>query len=912
MSAVANLPRRDRSAPERLRLEIPQADDGFVGQDEVVSTLTTQLERGANVVIHGATGVGKTRLTNELLARARRTGRVTAYLRCNSASNAVPMGVFSPILAPNLRDRRDVGEVGEVREVSHHGGMISVQTLLHARSAVVALANERPPVLAVDDLHLIDTTSAAFLVELVDAGEIQLVATYLTGSFVPDPAGGLWHRGRAIRVALLSPTDADAVALAEQMAGAALADGTARRILELTRGNRLHLSVLMQSANDPGVFSKGPDGKLVLGAFQTAPGVVDFVRAKLAGLGNDLKTALEIIAMGEPMGIPEVESVTGLGAVAELEERGLVEVVANERRISVQITPPLFAEVIRAHASQLRKRALFRDLLNQAEKFNFRRKADLIRAAGWATQASISLPPEFGIAAARSAWFGQQPQVAGELARSLFDQDGTFEAGQIMSDVAFRAGLAETTERLTTALADSAGDGDQLVAATAGRALNRYWGLADLPGALDVLNQARPTLGSEEQLAELAATTATVLAFSGRAEEAIALAQPVLAGVFGRAKVHAVLSTNMALRYLGRADEAVAVVDAVKDLNLDRSEWLNMVAPMMLMAGRVAARRELGEFRSVEREALDLRTRGLETGHHDVATLAGLTAGVALSAQGRHREGLRYLDECVAKLRGPAHTGHRRLALALAAVVAGQAGLADHCRNLLAELDGVARHPSVLSIPHEWRARAWMARLESRPEDARTLMVRAADTAEALGDVPATVASLLDLARIGDVKAAWQRAEDLPFTGNGPFAATVVKHLRALAERDVSSLGEASVSYEALDAFELAGETAKAAAGQAARNGDQRLAARQSERSRRLAEHCDGGPVGSAPEIGAGTLSKREREVAELFATGLSTREIAERLYLSVRTVENHVARAYTKLNINTRNQLAEIFGVTV
>ena len=57
---------------------------------------------------------------------------------------------------------------------------------------------------------------------------------------------------------------------------------------------------------------------------------------------------------------------------------------------------------------------------------------------------------------------------------------------------------------------------------------------------------------------------------------------------------------------------------------------------------------------------------------------------------------------------------------------------------------------------------------------------------------------------------------------------------------------------------------------------------------------------------GAGNgLSKREKEVAQLLATGLSNREIAQRLYLSERTVDNHVHHILDKLGFDSRVQVA-------
>ena len=52
-------------------------------------------------------------------------------------------------------------------------------------------------------------------------------------------------------------------------------------------------------------------------------------------------------------------------------------------------------------------------------------------------------------------------------------------------------------------------------------------------------------------------------------------------------------------------------------------------------------------------------------------------------------------------------------------------------------------------------------------------------------------------------------------------------------------------------------------------------------------------------------LSRRESEIAALVADGLSNREIAERLVLSERTVEGHIANAFGKTAANSRAQLA-------
>ncbi|MWB97698.1 response regulator transcription factor, partial [Agromyces seonyuensis] len=55
----------------------------------------------------------------------------------------------------------------------------------------------------------------------------------------------------------------------------------------------------------------------------------------------------------------------------------------------------------------------------------------------------------------------------------------------------------------------------------------------------------------------------------------------------------------------------------------------------------------------------------------------------------------------------------------------------------------------------------------------------------------------------------------------------------------------------------------------------------------------------------AGPLTERELEVAMLVARGASNRQVAERLFVSVRTIEVHVGRVFTKLGVRSRVELA-------
>jgi DNA-binding CsgD family transcriptional regulator len=104
---------------------------------------------------------------------------------------------------------------------------------------------------------------------------------------------------------------------------------------------------------------------------------------------------------------------------------------------------------------------------------------------------------------------------------------------------------------------------------------------------------------------------------------------------------------------------------------------------------------------------------------------------------------------------------------------------------------------------------------------------------------------------------------------------------------------------------------AAAAADAAARIFDRRHQTGAAQAASRTADgykvHCEGTwplPTADASARSA-RLTRREREIAMHAAAGRSSKEIADRTYLSRRTVENHLYRAYMKLGITDRQDLA-------
>jgi DNA-binding CsgD family transcriptional regulator len=118
---------------------------------------------------------------------------------------------------------------------------------------------------------------------------------------------------------------------------------------------------------------------------------------------------------------------------------------------------------------------------------------------------------------------------------------------------------------------------------------------------------------------------------------------------------------------------------------------------------------------------------------------------------------------------------------------------------------------------------------------------------------------------------------------------------------------QATTAFEDIGALLFAAESASLERRLATEAGLTRRAAAAAVRADALLASCEGArtPGLSAPESTA-ALSGREREVAMLAAQDLTSKEIAERLFVSVRTVDNHLQRAYMKLGVTGRSELAE------
>ncbi|MEJ8672143.1 helix-turn-helix transcriptional regulator [Streptomyces sp. MS1.AVA.1] len=85
---------------------------------------------------------------------------------------------------------------------------------------------------------------------------------------------------------------------------------------------------------------------------------------------------------------------------------------------------------------------------------------------------------------------------------------------------------------------------------------------------------------------------------------------------------------------------------------------------------------------------------------------------------------------------------------------------------------------------------------------------------------------------------------------------------------------------------------------------DPRAARTARTRAVALARRCQGARTPALSGLVLGELTTRQRQIVTLAATGLSNRQIAEKLTLSVRTVGNHLYGAYARLGASDRGAL--------
>ena len=848
------------------------------------------------LLIHGDAGLGKTRLADECLALAEAAGNPVGRVIATRTAAALPLGAIAHLLPEVLGARPGPASVGPTDPV---------QLFDRARQALTELVGEGRYVLFIDDIHLLDPTSITLVAQLLAAGLVFLICTVRSDEPVSDVVTALWRDYRVLRVDL-EPLDRTSVDELLQLVLGGPVEGTAVADLwEVCEGNALFLHELVMGALDGGSLVE-VDGVWRLERLD--PGVdrlIEIVERRLADVEGPARELLDLLALCQPLSLTDAEDRCGAAGVESLERSGLITLSAQRRRQVVTLAHPLHAEVLRRALPRTRARRLTIGQAELIEARGARRREDPLLVATWRLDALGHADAALLVEAARIARYAQDFVAVERLARHAHEDEPTAFAALLLGEALYELAQFEESDTVLAAARSYPMDPATELLLASTRSKNLFWGLLEPDRALGVLIDARSRLSAVEATDELVAEEASIHTFSGRPVEALALLDDIRGQDDLRTRVVRAWILAPALTAVGRCGEAASVAERGFVDHLELGDQLAIAHPGSHIVAQAFALTDAGRLSEAEK----LAQAGYDITVSDRSLIGQiwftLNLGRVASLQGRTVTARRWYLEGVGLARATNFRGPLRLALAGLAMARALQGDREAARADIAEMDSLA--PFAFLHAEQEMARAWVAVVEGDLAYAENVLAAAAADAAEHGAALSEAKVLHDLARLGGAGLVAARLSALAEEIDSDLIGAAARHGRALASGDAGELSGVAEDFEALGALVLAAEAATAAGEEWKRRGEQRRARAMAERAALLVAQCEGTRT---PGLVAGDslvpLSPREREVASLAADGLASKEIAERLFLSVRTVNNHLQRAYTKLGVTSRAELTE------
>jgi DNA-binding SARP family transcriptional activator len=373
----------------------PAVSDGLVGRDRQLRAVDQALERahagrGAALLVSGEPGIGKTRLAEEAVRRARAGGAVAAWGRSDENDGAPPLWPWAQILrtlstaAPSALEPYVPELVPILPELGSDAPVPPAPVLdLEASrfrlyraviGALRALAADRPLLLVLDDLQWADVASQRLLGLLagsLDDARVVVLVTYRDRA--PDAAltDTLAELARAPvpveRLELGGLTRDDVASLMARRFAAREDAELARVVADRTAGNPFFVLEVLRLLGAAGWPARAPDDLRTLVAQQVPAGVRDVLRRRLARLPDQTRTVLLLAAVaGAEFDLDLVEAVAGIGedeAVDALELAllsGLVvedpERVGRFRFAHALVREAIYGEIARVRRARLHAR----------------------------------------------------------------------------------------------------------------------------------------------------------------------------------------------------------------------------------------------------------------------------------------------------------------------------------------------------------------------------------------------------------------------------------------------------------------------------------------------------------------------------------------------------------------------------
>lgn len=874
--------------------------DRLVGRDEELAFLLRAPRSGSRVVvIFGVAGVGKSRLADAYAARLGGSGPVR--LVATGATAEVPFAAVLPLIPGDA-------EWG-VERAALFGAV--------QRSLVEATAGA-PRTTVVDDAHLLDVGSTALLAHLVDTGAVHLVATIRTGAPLPAHVRELWERGSgSVRLDLAPLAVREVGELVEHLLGGPVDPATVRWIAEATDGVPLFVCELVRGALDGGEL----DGRTGMwrwsGRAAASPRLTDLVEQRVEKLEPAEREALDVVAVSESVAWPLVEVLDVGQAVARLERSGLLRSSRDQLGLHVRVAHPLYGEAVRRLISPTARLVVLRRLVQAADG-----APGLIPAtqlAVWRLELGDPVDPADLRSAASEAIFAGDHATARQLAESAIASGGGVEAVVIAARAERRAGqtlaAAQRLERAEGAALESEAISRYLIE----RIDVLHQGLGRSSEALALLDGARGWRGDQTWTNLVDSLRSTVLCDVEELGDAVAVGHPLLdtdREVDATDRLRAGRGVGMSLVQMGRLADARSVADRLLPVGL---ELLGTDPELGRAAMSVHVFARLADARWDEIDALvgPIFEDAIRTRDSVVVGSTALLLGYLELMRGRPRPAIGFLRQGVAHIVTDDEVNRLPLAYGTLGQALALAGDVDEGAEAVRQAKETAA-----SRPPNWHGRLEVARAEvqlawarSEPDEVRVALGRWLPQLER---IPLNRMHLLHLGAQLDGADEAHLAElaERGRQSDSRLLHAYADHAAALLAEDGAAVDAATATFADLGCALIAAHAAAQAERLHRAAGHTAAANRSREQHRAHLDRTVGVVLPSArrsprersPRQAPGSgLTKREREIAVLAAQGLSNAAIAERLVLSVRTVESHVYRACTKLGVRTRADLKDV-----
>jgi DNA-binding CsgD family transcriptional regulator len=849
---------------------------------------------GAGVVVAGPPGVGKTRLAREALA-ALGPSSFIEWTAATVASASIPFGALAHLL-PDL----DAGSAAD-----------RLGLLRRATATLADRAEGAPLVLAVDDAQWLDLGAAALVHQLVLTGAARVLLTLRTGDRATDPIVSLWKDGLVERLELQPLARLDVETLLTSVLGGLVDRSTLRRFWELSKGNALFLREVVLGALDTDAFTLDDGIWVWTGGFRPSTRLSTILEDRLGRVSADGRRVLEHLALGEPLPLDILTTLCGPAGVAEVERADLA-VVDDTAGRQATLSHPLYAEVLRRAMNALARGAVMARLADSMEGRVGDSRADRLRVANWRLESGERADASLLTEAADIANAAFDHALAERLARRAVEGGGGLRASLALGEALNRLGRSLEGRAVLDPLAALAScDQDHVDVAVA-----RYFGLTAERGFRleyeSVLLEAERHVDDPQLRAFLRAQRATMLSFAGQLEAGIALASVAESAEADEpARLRAVPALGGALLCAGKAETASALAARMFEPAMRRRDELPQ-APFWVVSTQLPALVAAGRLDEAD-DLISFVEAATASGgaSADTASFIAFARGTVALNRGRVQTARRWLRESVPGMRRIARW---RLPFPLVHLVEACALVGDPgaAAAAIAEADELVEGAAIFEGLVR-RARGWVALARGQRSLATDLVLDAAAWSGAHGQRSAELRALHDALRFGEGRVAAAKLVAVAPEVEGPWARGLAAQAVAVVDDDGAGLEAAAAGFEVMGALLLGAEASAQASTAFRRAGLAARAERSAARARVLAAECEGARSPLLDELDEPqSLTAREREVALLAADGLTSLGIAERLFISTRTVEGHLLRVYAKLGVRDRRSLSRLLGAGI